>query len=166
MFAGISGGETSLKQSLSLNILRLCLLLVIIGFFLPVACDLSGYQMAQGILGHAQKAQNAKLLESIEDSYGYFLFGVPTLAFLGLILTFAVKAVSGYHFGLLSLAVSFLFLGVVALKFQSLRNTPLLHFFIATFHLRVKILLGGYSMATGYLAGVIGYALRMSKLIQ
>jgi hypothetical protein len=155
-----------MKQSLSLNVLRLCLLLVLIGFFLPVACDLSGYQIAQGILGHTQKAQNAKLLELIEDSYGYFLFGVPTFALLGLVLTFAVKAVSGYHFGLLSLAVSFVFLSIVALKFQSLRNTPLLHFLVTTFYLRVKILLGGYSMATGYLAGVIGFVLRMSKLIQ
>jgi hypothetical protein len=41
-----------------------------------------------------------------------------------------------------------------------------LHFSITTFHLRVKILLEGYFMATGYLAGVIGYALGMSKLIQ
>jgi hypothetical protein len=81
-------------------------------------------------------------------------------------LTFAVKAVSGYQFGLLSLAASFLLLGVVALKFQSIRNTALLHFLLTNLHVRVKILLGGYSMASGYLAGVAGFALRMSKLIQ
>ena len=155
-----------MKESLSFNILRLCLLLVLIGFFLPVACDLSGYQIAQGILGHTQKAQNAKLLESIENSYGFLLFGVPAFALLGLLLTFAVKAVFGYHFGLLSLAASLLLLGVVALKFQSLRNAALLQFLLTTLHIRVKILLGGYSMATGYLAGVAGFALRMSKLIR
>lgn len=155
-----------MKQSLSLNILRLCFLLVLIGFFLPVACDLSGYQIAQGILGHTQQAANAKLLESIEDSYGYFLFGVPAFALLGLVLTFAVKAASGYYFGLLSLAVSFLLLTVVALKFQSLRNTALLHFLVTTFHLRVKILLGGYCMALGYLAGAVAFVLRMSKIVQ
>ena len=155
-----------MKHSLSLNILRLCFLLVLIGFFLPVACDLSGYQIAQGILGHKQQAENAKLLGSIGDSYGYFLFGVFAFALLGLVLTVVFKLVSGYYFGLLCLAVSLLFFTVVVLKFQSLRNTGLLHFLVTTFHLRVKILLGGYSMATGYLAGVIGFTLRMAKIIE
>jgi hypothetical protein len=166
VLAGATGREVSMKQSLSLNILRLCLLLVLIGFFLPVACDLSGYQIAQGILGHTQRARNAQLLESIEDPYGYFLFGVPSFALLGLVLTFAVRSVSGYHVGLLSLAASFLLLSVVALKFQSLRNTAFLHFLMTTFHIKVKILLGGYSMAAGYLAAMIGFILRMSKSIQ
>jgi hypothetical protein len=155
-----------MKRSLALNILRLCFLLVLLGFFLPVACDLSGYQVAQGILGHRQEALNARLLEPIGDSYGYLLFGVVVLAFLGLVLTFIFKAVSGYYFGLLCLAASFLLLAVVALKFQSLRNTAVLHFLVTTFHIKVKILLGGYFVGTGYLAGVIGFALRITKAIQ
>ena len=144
-----------MKQSLALSILRLCFLLVLLGFFLPVACDLSGYQAAQGILGHSQQALNAKLLEPIEDLYGYFLFGVVVFAFLGLVLTFVFKAVSGYYLGLLCLAASALLLIVVALKFQSLRNTGVLHFLVTTFNLKVKILLGGYFIGAGYLAGVI-----------
>ena len=157
-----------MKHSLSLSILRLCFLLVLVGFFLPIACDLSGYQIARGILGHAQQAENAKLLRSVGDPYGYFLFGVFVFALLGLVLTFAFKAaaVSGYYPGLLCLVASFLLFTVIVLKFQSLRNTPFFHFLVATFHIRVKMLLGGYSMATGYLAGVIGFALRMAKIIQ
>ena len=61
-----------MKQSLSLNILRLCLLLVLIGFFLPVACDLSGYQIAQGILGHTQKDRRMPSLGRITSGFSVF----------------------------------------------------------------------------------------------
>jgi hypothetical protein len=154
-----------MKHSISISILRLSLLLVLTGFFLPVACDLSGYQIAQGILGHTQKAENARLLGPIEDSFGYVLFGVSAFAVLGLALSFLRSGSSGYYLGLLSLAGSFVLLAVVALEFKSLRDTGISHVLVAAFHIRVKFLFGGYLMAAGYLAGAAGFILRAVKAI-
>ena len=154
-----------MKQSISTSILRLSLLLVLTGFFLPVACDLNGFQVAQGILGHTQKAENARLLEPIEDTFGYVLFGVSVFAVLGLALTFLHSGSSGYYFGLFSLAASLVMLAVVALEFKFLRDTGISHVLIATFHIRVKLLSGGYLMAAGYFAGAMGFVLRTAKVI-
>ena len=154
-----------MKTSLSKSILRLCLLLVCAGFFLPVACDLSSYQVAQGILGHTQKEQNARLLEPVEDAFGYALYGVLAFTALGFALTFLPGRFSGYSLGLFCLALSCVLLAVVALEFKSLRDTGVLHFLVTTFCIRVKLLFGGYLMAGGYLAGAVGFVLKTAGTI-
>jgi len=154
------------KRLSAVNILRVGLLLVILGFFLPVACHLNGHQVAQGILGQNQSHLNAGFLNSMGDAYGYLLFGVYGLALAGLVLTLAFRTTRGYRFGLACLLASLLLLVVLLLKFQSIRNTPVVHFFLTTFQIKFTVLIGGYSMGLGYLAGIVGFVLKRTKRIQ
>ncbi len=151
-----------MKRSLSLNILRVSLLLVLLGFFLPVACDLNGRQIAQGILGEPQQAGNGWLLGAIENAYGYFMYAVFGCAAIGLLLTFIPGIKSVYFRSFLFLVASFLFFTVVLLKFLAIRNGIILGFLVTTFNIRVKVLIGGYFMAGGYLTALIGF---ISKVI-
>lgn len=146
-----------------MNILRLGLLLVLVGFFAPVACDSNGYHIAQGILGNTQQAGNARILGAIEDLYGYALFGVFVFAFLGLVFTFFYRVNKNFFFGFICLALSFILLTIVALKLKSVRDSPVLHLMLTIIPIRFKLLIGGYSMAAGYLAGVIGFVLQILK---
>lgn len=152
-----------MKHSISMSVLRLGLLLVLTGFFLPVACDLSGYQIAQGILGHVQKAENARLLGPMEDTFGYVLFGVSAFAAIGLALTFLRGRSLRYYAGVSSLAVSLVLLAVVGLEFKSLRDTGISHVLVTALQIRVKLLFGGYLMAAGYLAGTAGFVSRLVR---
>ena len=61
-----------MNNSLSMNILRLSLLLVLIGIFTPIGCNSNGYQIAQGILGNKEQAGNVTFLASIENVCGKF----------------------------------------------------------------------------------------------
>jgi uncharacterized membrane protein len=155
-----------MKHSWSLNILRAGILLVLLGFFLPVGCHLNGYQIAQGVIGQSQEAQNAGLLSPIPDAYGYSFIGVFVLAFAGLVLTFALKGARGYSLGSACLAVSFVLFIVVALKFLSIRNSAILDFVRTTFNTGVQLTIGGYSMGAGFLTAITGLVLRTTKTIQ
>ena len=154
----------SMKNSLSLSILRLSLLLVLVGFFVPIGCDSNGYQIAQGIVGSTKQAGNAIFLESIENPYGYLLFGVFVFALLGLLFTFLGKAKNNFLLGSAGFAVSLIMLIIVVLRIKSFRDSGLLHLVLTIIPIKVKLLIGGYSMAIGYLAGVIGLALRFLKI--
>jgi phosphate/sulfate permease len=149
-----------LKNVVAVNTLRLGLLLVLVGFFAPIGCNSNGYQIAQGILGNARQAGNAKVLESIEDFYGYALFGVYVSALVGIMWTFFPR-VTGRHFiAFICLAVSFALLAMVVLKYRAIRNSTALRVLLAIIPIKVKLLIGGYSMGLGYLAGVLGFVLR------
>jgi hypothetical protein len=153
-----------MKNSLSLSILRMSLLLVLVGFFVPIGCDSSGYQIAQGMLGNTKQAGNAIFLESIENLYGYLLFGVFVFALLGLLLTFIGKAKNNFLLGSAGFALSLLMLIIVVLRIKSFRDSGLLHLVLTIIPIKVKLLIGGYSMAAGYLAGVIGLLLKLLKI--
>ena len=152
-----------MKTPLSLSILRLGFLLVLIGFFAPIACDTSGYQLAQGILGNAHQAGNAVFLGSIEHIYGYLLLGVFIFALVGLVITFVSKAPHKALLESACLAVSLVFLMLVALRIKSFRDSGLLHLVLTIIPVKIKILVGGYSMAAGYLAGLAGIVLRFMR---
>ena len=153
-----------MKMTLSVNILRLGLLLVLIGFFAPVGCDSNGYQIALGILGNTQHAGNARILSSIEDLFGYALFGVCLCAFLGLVVTFFYKAKKKFFFSSICLALSFILLAIVALKLKSVRDSAVVHLMLTIIPIRMKLLIGGYFMATGYLVGAAGVILKIFKM--
>jgi hypothetical protein len=161
---GIKGKEASMKISLSKSILRLGILLVLIGFFAPIGCDANGHQIAQGILGYEHQAGNARFLSSIENSYGYVLFGVFAFALLGLLLTFLGEANHGFLLGFVCLAVSLALLMIVLLRLKTFRYTGLLNFALTIFPFKMKLLIGGYSMVTGYLVGIIGFVLRTLRI--
>lgn len=153
-----------MKISFSMGILRLGLLLVLVGFFVPVGCDSSGYQIAQGILGNTPQAGNAIVLGSIEDFYGYLLIGVFVFALLGLLCTFLGKMTNSFLIGSVGFAASFVMLIMVVLRIKSFRDSGVLHLILTIIPIKVKLLIGGYSMATGYLAGVIGLSLKLLKI--
>lgn len=149
-------------KSLSINILRLGMLLVLIGFFAPLGCDTNGRQIAQGIMGYEHQAGNARFLSSIEDSYGYVLFGVFASALLGLIFTFLVKASHGYLLGSICFAVSLVLLMIVLLRLKTFLDSGLVNFVLKIFP--IKMLIGGYSIAAGYLVGVTGFVLKTLRI--
>ncbi len=151
-------------KSLSMNILRLGMLLVLIGFFAPLGCDTNGRQIAQGILGYEHQAGNARFLSSIENSYGYALFGVFAFALLGLIFTFLFKANHGYLLGSICLAVSLALLMIVLLRLKNYMDSGLVNFVLKIFP--IKMLIGGYSIAAGYLVGVMGFTLKKLKIVR
>lgn len=153
-----------MKISLSLSILRVGLLLVLVGFFVPIGCNTNGYQIAQGILGSTQRAGNAIVLGSIEDLYGYLLLGVFISALLGLVITFLSKAHNNPLLETMGLALSFALLIIVVLRLESFRNSGVPHVILTIIPIKVKLLIGGYSMAIGYLAGVVGITLRFLKI--
>jgi len=153
----------SVKASLSLSILRVGLLLVLIGFFAPIACDTSGYQLAQGILGNTHQAGNAIILGSIEDIYGYLLLGVFVFALLGLVLTFVSKAPQRALLETACLMLSFVLLIAVVLRIKSFRDSGLLHLVLTIIPVKIKPLVGAYSIAAGYLAGLAGTILRFMR---
>src|SRR5208283_1366760 len=153
-----------MKTPLSLSILRLGFLLVLIGFFAPIACDTSGYQLAQGILGNAHQAGNAVFLGSIEHIYGILLFCVFIFALVGLVLTFVSKAPHKALLETVCLMLSFVLLIVVVLRIKAFLDSGLLHLVLTIVPVKIRFLVGGYSMAAGYLAGVVGTILRFLRL--
>lgn len=152
-----------MKTLLSRSILRLGFLLVLLGFFLPIACTMNGYQLAQGILGNMHQAGNAIVFGSIEDVYGYLLFGVFIFALLGLVFTFLSGARYSPLMASICLAVSFALLIVVAVRLKSFRDSGILKLALTIIPINVKPLIGAYSMAVGYLAGAVGTVLRFLR---
>jgi hypothetical protein len=142
------------------NLLRLGFLLVLVGLFAPIGCDLNGYQVAQGILGNTKQLGNATLIADVPDIFGYALFGVFALALAGLILTFFTGVKKRLLPGFLCLASSLVLLVVVALKLEAMRQEPLRHFLVALFGIKVYFMIGGFSMAAGYLAGILAFILK------
>ena len=155
-----------MKRTMSMNVLRLSLLLVLIGLFAPICCDLNGYRIAQGILGNAKQAGNAIFLASIEDGYGYVLLGVFVFGFLGIAFTFLRKVDRGFTLGSLCLAASFVLLLLLALRIKSLGDSWFLQIVQKIIPAKVRLLIGGYSMGLGYLAGVTGFVLRAVKILK
>jgi hypothetical protein len=141
-----------------MSILRLGFLLVLVGLVAPIGCNLNGYQIAQGMMGKG--TGNAMLLHSIGGIYGYALIGVFLFAFVGLLLTFVGKLGFNFLLGFICLVVSFILLTIVAHKLISQSEQALTHFLTTFFRIKVKILIGGYFMAIGYLAGVVAFFLR------
>ena len=155
-----------MNKTMSVNVLRLSLLLVLIGLFTPICCDLNGYRIAQGILGNAKRAGNAIFLASIGDFYGYVLFGVFAFAFLGIVFTFLSKVNHDFILASLCLAASFVLLLLLALRIKHFGDSWFLQVVQKTILGKVKLLIGGYSMGLGYLVGVIGFVLRTVKIIK
>jgi hypothetical protein len=162
-FGTVVSEGSYMSRSISLNILRVSLILVLLGFFLPVACDLNGRQIGQAILGESHQAVNARILGVIANFYGYFLFAAFGCAAAGLLLTFIPRIRFGYYGGLLFMAASFVFFVLVLLEFLAIREGAVLGFLITTFNLRVTVLIGGYSMAAGYLAAVISLVVKIIR---
>lgn len=156
----------TMKLSLSSTILRTGSILVLPGFFLPVACDQAACTVALGILENSQQFGKAVFLGPVADLYGYALLGVFLFALLSIVPTYVSKGDLGYFTGCALMAVSLSLSIVVALKFLSMGNSEFVHFITITFGIQVAIQAGGYSMGAGYLAAIAGFILRVVKIIK
>jgi len=156
-----------MKSSLALNILRISLFLVFIGLLLPISCNSNGYQMAQGILGNTEQAKKASFLSSVEDIYGYLMFGVFAFALMGLIITFLKNVNNNYFLGLACLAISFVLILIIEIKLKIHFNFKEFTFYIIAGGIPIvlKLLIGWYSMIIGYILGTVGFILKVLKKI-
>ena len=152
-----------MKTLLSMSILRVGLLLVLIGFFAPICCNMDGYQLAEGILGHEHQAGIAVVFSSIEDIYGYVLLGVFILALLGLAFTFLTGVRYSPLIAFVCIAASCILLIVVALRLKAFRDSGVLKLALTIVPIKVKPLIGAYSMAVGYMAGLVAAVLRFMR---
>jgi hypothetical protein len=154
--------EVSMK-SISMNVFRFGVLLILVGFFAPISCSSNGHQIAQGIMGNGDQAGNVIFLSSIEDFYGYFMYGVLVFAIAGLILTLVDDANHGFLLRSLCLAMSLALLMAVFLRLRTFRNTGLLGFALETLHYKLELLIGGYLIIAGYLISAAGSVFKIVK---
>lgn len=154
-----------MKSSITMNVLRLGLLLVFIGLFTPISCKSNGYQIAQGILGNANQAGHAEFLSHVGNIYGYVLFGVFALALIGLLITFLYKKENSFYYALVSLVASFVLALIILHKFNIHFDSKEMIFYINVgMPIKVDLLFGWYSMIAGYLAGALAFILKIFKI--
>jgi len=157
-----------MKNSLALNILRISLFLVFIGLLLPISCNSNGYQIAQGILGNTEQANKASFLSSVEDLYGFLMFGVFAFALVGLIITFLKNVDNNFYLGFACLAISFVLIIIIEIKLKIHLNFKEFTFYLTVgkMPIALKLLIGWYSMMIGYVLGTIGFILKILNKIE
>jgi hypothetical protein len=72
---------------------KVCLLLVIIGFFMPVACNQNGFELAKKFESSGQPGSDMSLV-------GRALYALFAFACLGVILLFVLMSKTSLHIGL------------------------------------------------------------------
>jgi hypothetical protein len=150
--------------SLPLNLLRAGLILVIIGFFLPIGCKSNGYEIASGILGHGKFGTASMFLSPLDNLYGYLLFIVYFLALLALTATFAGNEEKRYQVAFILFATSLVFALIILIKFKFYFKFSEMTFYIKIFlPIKANVLIAGYGMALGYLLGLLSYVVKIVK---
>ncbi|MBP7554474.1 MAG: hypothetical protein KA885_13690, partial [Spirochaetes bacterium] len=102
----------------AINLLRLALGLVIIGFFLPIGCKSNGVEIANGILGNSKFGSKTMAFGVIEDVYGYLLFGVLVLVVAALVITFLSKIEGNFMIASILMAASLALVIFILFKFN------------------------------------------------
>jgi hypothetical protein len=145
---------------LSVNILRICLILIFIGLFLPICFKSTGFQTAEGILGSSHYAKEAIFLAPVEDTYGYLLFGVFALAAVGLLVSFFSN---NFFAPFIFFATSLVFTVILLMHFKIYFNFNDLSFYIRIiFPIKLNLLPAGYGMVAGFVVGVFAFFLRLA----
>jgi hypothetical protein len=144
---------------ISVNILRICLVLIFIGLFLPVGCKSNGFQIAEGILGNSKIAKEAIFLAPVDDIYGYLLLGVFAFALVGFIASFFSNS---FYASFVFFTASLIFVIVILYHFKIYFNFNDLSFYIKIiFPLKLKLLLAGYGMVIGFVGGILAFIVKM-----
>jgi hypothetical protein len=156
--------ENNLFGSLPLNLLRAGLILIVIGFFLPIGCKSNGYEIATGILGHGKFGTASMFLRPVSDFYGILLFLVYILALLALTATFVGNEKKRYLIGLVLFGVSLLFALVILIKLGFYFRFADMGFYIKiVFPIKANVLFAGYGMALGYVLGILSFVLKVIR---
>jgi hypothetical protein len=104
--------------SISMNILRIALFLIFLGFILPLGCKANGFQISQGILGNNDMGKGAILLSPINDFYAFLFFAVFIIAAIGLVITFKKNINNSFIIAFICLILSSVFMFIILLKFK------------------------------------------------
>lgn len=153
--------------SISMNILRIALLLIFLGLFLPLGCKSNGFQVAQGILGNADWAKGAIILNTINHFYAYLLFAVFIIAAIGLIITFMSNISNNFLFAFICLITSAVFMFIFLMKLKIYFNFNELSFYVDVIvPIKIKLLIGGYLMVIGYIGGACAFIFNKLKVIE
>jgi hypothetical protein len=163
----IKGDSMKSIGSASINILRVALLLIFLGLFLPLGCKSNGFQVAQGILGNTDLGKGAIILESINDFYAYLLFAVFILAAIGFVITFISNVNSSSILAFLCLIVSLVFMIIILMKLKVYFDFKEFAFYVKiAVPIKIELLIGGYFMIIGYIGGILAFILNKLKIIE
>jgi hypothetical protein len=151
--------------SASINILRIALLMIFLGLFLPLGCKANGFQIAQGIMGNNGTGKGAILLEPIGDFYAYLLFAVFILAAIGIIITFIGNLNQNLLLAFSCLILSLVFMIIILMKLKIYFNFNELGFYVnLAIPIKIELLAGGYFMIIGYIGGISAFILYKLKV--
>lgn len=143
----------------AMNLLRLALGLVIIGFFLPIGCKSNGVDIANGILGKSGLISNTTFMRVVDDIYGYLLFGVIILVVAALVITFLSKLDNNFLIASILMGVSLGIIIFLLITFDIEFNFKKFIFTYKGFG-KINFLPGFYLMFAGYALGIVTFILK------
>lgn len=157
IFKGVFMGYKNSNLLSAINLLRLALGLVIIGFFLPIGCKSNGVEIANGILENGSKKIQFGL---IEDVYDYLLFGVLVLVVAALVITFLSKIEGNFIIASILMAVSLALVIFILFKFNFSFSFKDFAFKNKYWPGKINFLPGFYLMFAGYALGIVTFILK------
>lgn len=154
--------------SISMNIMRIALFLILLGLILPLGCKANGFQVAQGILGNKDMGKGAIFLSPINDFYAFLLFAVFIMAAIGLVITFIRNMDNSFLGAFVCLIVSAVFMFIILLKLKIYFNFNEFSFYIKAggIPIKIELLIGGYFMIIGYIGGACAFILNKLNIIE
>jgi hypothetical protein len=143
-----------MKNLISINILRAAFFFIFLGLFLPLGCESSGFQIAQGILGKSDAGKNLISLQPVNDFYACLLFAVFIVAIIGFAMTF-IRNNKNFLFSFICLILSLVFMVITLIGLNVYFNFNEFSFYIkAPIPIKIELLVGGYLMIIGYISGI------------
>jgi hypothetical protein len=152
-----------ISGSLTMNILRVSLLLIFFGLFMPIGCDSSGLGISMGILGKGDAAMGFGV---VQDVYAFVFLGVFVVAILGILYSFMKDDTFGTF---LFAAGSFILALIILVRFRIYFDFSNFAFYIKIFGntgLRVDFQIGGYLMIIGFLGAGAVFILNKMRIIK
>ena len=148
--------------SISMNLLRISLLLVFLGLFMPLGCKASGFQIAQGFLGNHD--DGGVYIKTVSNFYALLVFAVFIIAAIGLLITFISNINNNFLLAFGCLVISFVILFIVLVKLNVYFNFNNFSFYAnKASPVKIELLIGGYIMIIGYIGGIIALVLNKSR---
>ena len=151
--------------SVTFNILRLGLILIVCGLFLPLGCRVNGVEMAQGMLGQADFGTSAMFLAPVDDIYAFVLLAVFIFPLIGLIFSLVNE---NFALTWLWAPVSLAMLIILLIQFNINFDFAHFNFFLRIGPVKKKIVFqtGAYLMSAGYFLAFSSIIFKHTKLIK
>jgi hypothetical protein len=150
-----------------MNILRIALLLIFLGIFLPLGCKSNGFEVAQGILGNGDMGKAAMFLEPINNFFGYLLIAVFIIAAIGFVISLISNINNNFTIAFVCLVVSFVFMVIILMKLNIYFNFNEFSFYVkGVIPVKISLLVGGYLMIIGYIGGTLAFILNKMNVLE